>query len=162
MNWNKTLLVLALAFSITAISKETLAFGSTDIQIQGQQQGQAQSVDTSVGVSNNIDGADVPRQVPSAVAPSVSSFNDCVIMQQESKAFSLFFISFSGTTGSSFQDICYAFKRQQFDVADKLACMKSRDYARANPACPALLAALPRKVLFSERLEQIEQERAAR
>lgn len=111
-----------------------------DIQLQGQaqqqQQQNSQQVNTNVDASSNI-----PKTAASAIAPAVYSGVDCVISQQESKAFSVFFLSFSGTTGVSFNELCYAFKRGQFDVADKLACMKSSDYALANPACKDLLSA---------------------
>lgn len=71
----------------------------------------------------------------SANSPSVGTGNDCQIATPSSKAFSVLVFSASGTTGVTYNDLCYAFKRGQFDVADKLMCLKSADYAKANISC---------------------------
>jgi hypothetical protein len=113
------------------VSSVVLAQGS----FMGQAQGQAQSSDSSTNVTYEHN---VPRTVPSALAPSVVNGNDCTIMQADTKAFSIFIASFSGTIGTTFNEICYAYKRGQFKVADTLACMRSRYYAKANPECATL------------------------
>lgn len=141
MNRYKLAVALAVASwgSAVAVAGDREGGGTGAVVVQGQAQQQAVSV---VGSSTSIDAStDVPRTAATAVAPAPAS-TDCAIMQQESKAFSVFFLSASGTTGTTFNELCYAFKRQQFEVADRLACMRSTSYALANPACKALLAAV--------------------
>lgn len=115
-------------------------------QLQGQAQGQAQTSvlqDNSINSANTVvEGNNIPKVANTAIAPSTTNVDKCSIMSQDSAAFSVFFVSISGTTGMSFNDICYAFHRQQFDVADTLACSKSKAYAKANPACTKLLAVM--------------------
>jgi len=116
----------------------------------GQAQGQVQSQgqigivqDNSITTASTVvEGTNIPKTAATAIAPSTTNVDKCSILTQDSAAFSVFFLSFSGTTGMSFNDICYAFHRQQYDVADTLACSKSKAYAKANPACTALLAVM--------------------
>lgn len=106
----------------------------TSSQVQGQEQDQSSNSNSSTTYNHNV-----PRTVPSALAPSVVNGTDCAITQADSKAFSIFILSVSGTVGTTFNDLCYAYKRGQFDVADTLACLKSQQYADSNPSCPALI-----------------------
>jgi hypothetical protein len=86
------------------------------------------------GGSNSVD-IDNERNVPSAISPSVGTANDCQIATPSSKAMSVLIFSVSGTTGVTYNPLCYAYKRGQFDVADKLMCLQSKEYAEANEFC---------------------------
>lgn len=86
--------------------------------------------DTSVNVDN-----DTKMPASSAISPAVGTGNDCQIATPSSKAFSVLIFSASGTTGVTYNDLCFAYKMKQFDVAEKLMCQKSQDYAKANPRC---------------------------
>lgn len=93
----------------------------------------AVSQDISAGGSNILKVDQEKPAASSAIAPSVGTGNDCQIATPSSVAGSVVIASASFTTGVTYNDICYAYKRGQFDVADKLMCMKSQDYAKANP-----------------------------
>ena len=100
--------------------------------ISGATGGSASNGNTSAYVG----GYDAEKNaVHSAIAPSQSVNNDCQIATPQSKAISLIFASFSGTTGVVYNDLCYAYKRGQFDVADQLMCAYSAEYRKANGNC---------------------------
>lgn len=110
---------------------QAAAFGAGGNATGGNAQGgSAQGGTSSASINNDNDVA-----ASSAFAPSVGTGNDCQIATPSSKAFSLLILSASGTTGVSYNELCYAYKRGQYDVADRLMCLKSQDYAKANPAC---------------------------
>jgi hypothetical protein len=144
---NKLLLaLLAIPTLATATGNHLQPTGSDNYNslIQGQHQSINNAVEVqgaSVGgISNASVGGnvDIDQEKPaanSAISPSVGTNNDCQIATPSSKAFSILIMSVSGTTGMTYNDICYAYKRGQFDVADKLMCLKSADYAKANPNC---------------------------
>lgn len=87
------------------------------------------------GTGNATINNDNDVAASSAYAPSVGTGNDCQIATPSSKAFSVLILSVSGTTGVNYNELCYAYKRGQYDVADRLMCIKSQEYAKANPAC---------------------------
>ena len=103
-----------------------------------------QQAQTAMGGSSsnsnsiNVEGDDFDPAASSAVAPSVGTVNDCQIATPSSKAVSIIFISVSGTTGVTYNPLCYAYKRGQMDVADKLMCQYSQEYAKANPKCATI------------------------
>lgn len=106
--------------------------GSTSFSGGGSALTGASNANNSVNVDN---GNDRIIPVSSAIAPSQSVNNDCQIATPQSKAVSLLIFGFSGTTGVTYNDVCYAYKRGQFDISDKLMCLKSKDYAKVNPSC---------------------------
>ena len=94
----------------------------------------------SGGVGGNATGGSVNFEqnaerpaASSAFAPPVGTSNDCQIATPQSRGFSVLIASASWTASVDYNDLCYAYKRGQFDVADKLMCKKSKDYAEANP-----------------------------
>lgn len=98
-------------------------------------QGQAQYQNQTGGNSSvNVDN-DTKMPASSAISPSVGTTNDCQIATPSSKAFSVLIFSASGTTGVTYNDLCFAYKMKQFDIAEQLMCAKSQDYAKANPKC---------------------------
>lgn len=84
--------------------------------------------------SVNVDN-DTKMPASSAISPSVGTMNDCQIATPSSKAFSVLIFSASGTTGVTYNDLCFAYKMKQFDIAEQLMCEKSQDYAKANAKC---------------------------
>lgn len=128
----------------------TLAFAgkpheqSPQQQAQVQMQGQAQSA-FAYGGSATLSGGSLSSRVEvdndtrmpasSAISPSVGTMNDCQIATPSSKAFSVLLFSWSGTTGVTYNDLCFAYKTEQWEVAEKLMCKKSQDYAAANDRC---------------------------
>jgi hypothetical protein len=135
----KLLLLAILATSITANATGNTPQGSTTNnflnQIQGQHQTQENASNAQGGSSSVNYDNDTKMPASSAISPSVGTNNDCQISTPSSKAFSILIMSVSGTTGTTINPICYAYKRGQFDVADKLMCMTDKDYAKANPNC---------------------------
>ena len=99
------------------------------------------SLYSNIGIRNgatSTNAVNIDQEKPavsSAIAPSVGTGSDCQIATPSSIAASIFILSGSGTTGVHYNDICYAYKRGQFDVADRMMCDKSQAYAKANPAC---------------------------
>ena len=75
------------------------------------------------------------RNVPSAIAPSVSNSQACPMVTMGSKAGSVFFLSASGTHEPSIVPICVAWHLKQLDVVEKMTCAISQAYAKANPVC---------------------------
>lgn len=99
---------------------------------------------TSTSVSNNITGtspsiinfnADSTHDASTAIAPNVTNNVKCPIISQDSKGFSVFFASFSGTTGYSVVGLCYALERGDFVTADKMMCDLDKVYAKSNVKC---------------------------
>ena len=103
------------------------------VSVQGQSQNNAATA-SSGGNSVDVDN-DTRMPASSAISPSVGTGNDCQIATPSSKAFSILIMSVSGTAGVTYNDLCFAYKMKQFDVAEKLMCAKSKDYAKANPNC---------------------------
>jgi hypothetical protein len=85
-------------------------------------------------VNTNIDN-DTEMPASPAIAPSVGTANDCQIATPSSKAFSILIFSWSGTTGVTYNDLCFAHKTGQKELAEQLMCQKSPDYAKVNPNC---------------------------
>jgi len=104
-------------------------------QQQGQMQGQAQLATGGNTLTEVDNDTDMPAS--SAISPSVGTANDCQIATPSSKAMSVFVFSASGTTGVTYNDLCFAYKTGQYDVAEKLMCKYSKNYAEANPSCGA-------------------------
>jgi hypothetical protein len=119
--------------SVFALNAEA----TDQFQAQGQIQGQAQSLMNSNPLSIGGDRASFPLQIPPtppAIAPAQSVNNDCQIATPKANAWSAILVSVSYTDGVVYNDLCYAYKRGQFDVADRLMCAKSADYKAANPS----------------------------
>lgn len=114
------------------------------IQGQAQLQSQAQSA-LALGGSASLTGGSLSSSVEvdndtkmpasSANSPSVGTMNDCQIATPSSKAFSVLLFSVSGTTGVTYNDLCFAYKTGQLEIAEQLMCQKSQDYAKVNPRC---------------------------
>lgn len=102
-----------------------------------QASGGVSNVTSAGGNSNNNVSIDNDTKMPAspAISPSVGTSSDCQIATPSSKALSILLISVSGTTGVTYNDVCFAYKMGQFDVAEKLMCEKSQAYAKANPNC---------------------------
>lgn len=149
----QTILVLAL---LTAFNANATNYGnplqgsvshsnSESIAIQHQYQNSSSSAQGgSVGaISNSSSGGnssvsvdnDTKMPASSAISPSVGTSNDCLIATPSSKAFSVLIFSASGTTGVTYNDLCFAYKMKQYDIAEQLMCAKSQDYAKANKNC---------------------------
>ena len=90
---------------------------------------------TATGGDTTINNESARQAVSPAIAPSVGTGSDCQIATPSSLAGSILIASLSLTTGVHYNDLCYAYKRGQFDVADRMMCDKSAAYAKANPAC---------------------------
>lgn len=90
---------------------------------------------TATGGDTTVNMESGHHPVNSAIAPSVGTGDDCQIATPSSLAGGILIISLSGTTGVHYNDICYAYKRGQFDVADRMMCDKSAAYAKANSNC---------------------------
>jgi hypothetical protein len=152
----QTLIALALLTALSANASEresqasqflsaTSNASATSSQSQQQTQNNAASAqggsvgaitNGSAGGSSNVNvDNDTRMPASSAIAPSTGTSNDCQIATPSSKAVSLFPISVSGTTGVTYNDVCFAYKMKQFDIAEKLMCLKSQDYAKINPNC---------------------------
>jgi hypothetical protein len=136
----KNMKAIVLAILLSSISLSALATppshgGHALVSSSSSQQEQvANGGDSSNQNSVTIEGDETSRlPVSTAIAPSVSTFADCQIATPSSKAISLWLISLSGTTGVNYNDLCYAYKRGQYDVADKLMCGYSQAYKAANP-----------------------------
>lgn len=99
---------------------------------QGGAGGQSGSVTSTI--NQNSDYGDL-KIVPSAIAPSVSMNVICPMVQQGSKAGSVFFASVSGTTSAEIVPICVAWQLKQLDVVEKMTCAASKEYALANVNC---------------------------
>jgi hypothetical protein len=99
--------------------------------------GGVSNVTSAGGNSNNNVSIDNDTRMPAspAISPSVGTASDCQIATPSSKALSILLISVSGTTGVTYNDLCFAYKMGQFEVAEKLMCEKSQAYAKANPNC---------------------------
>lgn len=133
------LLVLAL-LAVTSVrvhaSENEVGDGGDSNHSNPSSNAQALAVAAVTGNSTSTVNVDNHRPAASSAnSPSVGTGNDCQIATPSSKAFSVLVFSASGTTGVTYNDLCYAFKRGQFDVADKLMCLKSPDYAKANSQC---------------------------
>lgn len=95
------------------------------------------------GISNSLSGGnstvnvdnDTKMPASSAISPSVGTMNDCQIATPSSKAFSVLIFSASGTTGVTYNDLCFAYKMKQYDIAEQMMCVKSQDYAKINKNC---------------------------
>jgi hypothetical protein len=99
--------------------------------------GGVSNVTSAGGNSNNNVNIDNDTRMPAspAISPSVGTASDCQIATPSSKALSILLISVSGTTGVTYNDVCFAYKMGQLEVAEKLMCEKSQAYAKANPNC---------------------------
>jgi len=98
------------------------------------------STSNSLGVNGGINTNtsivnDTRMPASPAIAPSVGTANDCQVATPSSKAFSVLVFSASGTTGVTYNDLCFAFKTGQIEVAEKLMCKQSKDYYAANDRC---------------------------
>jgi len=93
--------------------------------------GGAVDASNDVNLSNDI-SQDTKMPASSAIAPSVATMVDCAISNPSSKAFSVLIFSVSGTTGTTMNPICFALKTGDVDVAKRLMCRESSDYAKAN------------------------------
>jgi len=93
--------------------------------------GGAVDASNDVSLSNDIDN-NTKMPASSAIAPSVATMVDCAISNPSSKAFSVLIFSVSGTTGTTMNPICFALKTGDVEVAKKLMCKESSDYAKAN------------------------------
>jgi hypothetical protein len=89
----------------------------------------------ATGGDTQIDFEAKRNPVNSAIAPSVTNFQSCPIVTSDSKAIQAPFFGISGTTGVSLNPICYALQRNQLEIADKMMCAASKEYAKANTAC---------------------------
>jgi len=119
----KTLLAIAL---LTAFSAHATGYGQGASALTQQQSSQSNSSSDS----GNRFIAIPPVQ---AIAPSQSVNAICQVATPQSNAVSVaFLISVSKTSGVQYNDVCYAYLRGQYDVADKLMCLKSADYAKVN------------------------------
>lgn len=85
-----------------------------------------------VGNGGNTD-IDVDRAASSAIAPSVGTASKCQIATPQSIAASILIASGSLTTGVIYNDLCFALELGQLDVAERLMCKRSKEYAEANP-----------------------------
>jgi hypothetical protein len=133
----QTLLAIALLTALSATASERGNQASAYLsatQHQTSENNATGGTATSGGNSVNVDN-DTRMPASSAIAPSVGTGNDCQIATPSSKAVSILLISVSGSTGTTINALCFAYKMKQFDVAEKLMCMKSQDYAKANPNC---------------------------
>lgn len=101
----------------------------------------ALAISSSSQTQNNAiqgDSVRIDQEKPaasSAISPSVGTSNDCQIATPASKSVSILLISVSGTTGVSYNGLCFAYKMKQFDVAERMMCKESAEYAKANPNC---------------------------
>lgn len=124
----KLLLILAFIGTANATGSHNPLTGSS--QTQGQEQSQSANGGNS---STVVQGDDVtfPKIANSAIAPSVSTNVICPMISNGSKAFSVFFLSASGTTGSSINGLCVAYHLQQYDVVKQIACNENAEYKKA-------------------------------
>jgi hypothetical protein len=90
---------------------------------------------TGGDTQNSIDFEAKRNPVNSAIAPSVTNFQSCPIVTSDTKALQAPWFGISGTTGTSLNPICYALQRNQLEIADKMMCAASKEYAKANTAC---------------------------
>lgn len=122
----------------SAIGNSSSSSNSNQTQEQAQQQTQNTSATGGISTNSNsinLEGDKAPKMpASSAISPSVGTWDECQIATPSSKALSILLISISGTTGVTYNDLCYAYKRKQFEVADKLMCGYSSAYKKANPA----------------------------
>ena len=133
----RTLMVLAL-LAVTSVRVHAGEYEGGDGGDGGNQGSSNSQASASAAVTGGGSSASINNHRPavsSAISPSVSTDNDCQIATPSSKAFSVLVFSASGTTGVTYNDICFAYKMHQFDIAEKLMCLKSQDYAKANPNC---------------------------
>ena len=128
---NKILLVLLATISLNAHATWPVSSGAIGLTQTQSQQSNSDSNGGNVDVDNK-------RALPStvsAIAPSQSINAICQVATPQSSATSvLFLFSRSQTDGVIYNDICYAYLRGQYDVADRLMCAKSAAYAKANKA----------------------------
>jgi hypothetical protein len=126
--------------SSSVISTTSSLSNSTSTSNSNQTQAQTQNSSATGGTSSNANNinleGDKASKMPasSAISPSVGTWDECQIATPSSKALSVLLISISGTTGVTYNDLCYAYKRKQFDVADKLMCEYSATYKKVNPS----------------------------
>lgn len=128
-----TLLAIALLTALNANATWPSQGGNALTQSQSQTQS------ANGGNAQNGVSVDNPRQfpiMPSAIAPSQSVNTICQIASPQADAVSfLFIVSMSKTSGVIYNDLCYAYARGQYDVADKLMCAYSAEYKKANKDC---------------------------
>lgn len=87
----------------------------------------------NAGVTQNADYSDL-RIVPPAIAPNASSNVICPMISPRSSAFSVFFLSMSGTTGQSVNGLCVAHHSGQKEMVHQIACDEDGAYKKAAKA----------------------------
>ena len=131
------LLLLALFFTTTAFASPG---NDGCVGNCGNNGGGSEVTNTAVGVgvagssaSVNVEGdkVDIPKTASSAVAPSVSQGTTCPIVSPSSKAASVFFISGSGTSGTTVNGICVAWHNNDDELVHQISCDSDSSYRRA-------------------------------
>jgi hypothetical protein len=128
------MMIKKLVLTMCLMPAVAFAHGIEQNPFGGQQsQNQSQSSGSSL-VNDYHDRLQIPP-TPPALAPSANTVSDCPIVIPKTSATSFLVFSHSEVTGIIYSDVCYALKRGQTDVADKLMCLQSANYAKANPKC---------------------------
>jgi hypothetical protein len=130
----QTLLAIALLTALTVNASERENQASA--YLSATQTSSVTSSVTSNGATNNGNSVNVDNDTrmpaSSAIAPSVGTGNDCQIATPSSKAVSILLISVSGSTGTTINALCLAYKQGDKELTHQIACNTVPEYKKAQ------------------------------
>ena len=132
---SKIVVVSLLMFAIKAFATEPCRTCNGATALAGAasySEGGASSANISNNYQNQAPDFGDLRIVPPAIAPSVNTGVICPIVQQGSKAGSVFFFSGSGTTSPEINAVCLAWHQNDKELIHAIACADSSSYRKAS------------------------------